>query len=84
MRALSNSSCVSSSSIPSSPLSNTNQDVRWKYGEREKTSKPKKWFRRGKDDQGVKFSVNMMAISRNGNGEKEASATIGTGIHNIS
>jgi len=75
MRALSNSSCVSSSSIPSSPLSNTNQDVRWKYGEREKTSKSKKWFRRGKDDQEVKFSVNMLAISSNGNGEKEDNNT---------
>jgi hypothetical protein len=71
MRTLSTSLCVPSSSIPSSPLSNTNQDVKWKYGESDKTSKPRKWFnRRGKDGQEVKLSANMMSISGSGNDEK--------------
>ena len=79
MRTLSTSCSVPSSSIPSSPLSNTNQDVKWNYGESDKTSKPSKprknlWFnRRGKDgqeDNNVKLLANMLFISGDGNGEK--------------
>ena len=80
MRTLS-TSCSVPFSIPSSPLSNTNQDVKWKYGESDKDktlklSKPKKnlWFnRRGKDgqeDNNVQLSTNMLFISGNGNGGK--------------
>ena len=81
MRTLSTSCSVPSSSISSPPLSNTNQDVKWNYGEsdKDKTSKPSKsrknlWFNcRGKDgqeDNNVQLSANMLFISGDGNGGK--------------
>ena len=83
MRTLSTSLSVPSSSIQYSlfPLSNTNQDVKWKYGEsnKDKTLKPRKnlWFnRRGKDgqeDNNIKnyrpiycLSVVMVMVKREG------------------
>ena len=78
---LSTSAC-----IPSSPLSNTNQDVKWKYGEgdkadnsksskfRKKTSSLFGFNRRSKesqeDDTNVRLSANMMIISGNNDGGK--------------
>ena len=78
IRTLSTSAC-----IPSSPLSNTDQDAKWKYGESDKndskSSKSRKktsslWFNRrskeGQEGDKVRLSANMMIISGNNNGGK--------------